>query len=309
MNKLMRKLSISILAVVFAVVAMGATTFAWFTITNTAKINQFEVEVTAGSGFEIAVTNVGGAPSAWKSTITKAEVEAAIGNVVLKDLTSTDGATFYPISEIGVDVNGTDDYKLGDAVTDGYAEFDIHFRSKAAGTVKLNMEETNITSTGKTKVADVAFDEAYTGGDSFTATSDVLAYAMNAARMAIIESNTLKVILEKAGATLNTAGTLDNTVGFGTAHAKGALAYYIAKNQIDTTGMVLSGLGTGPNTEKFGDTVYTTKIADIATGPSNEWYTGKITVRIWLEGWDAECLNVIFSDTLEVKIQFEYTES
>jgi hypothetical protein len=309
MNKLMRKLSISILAVVFAVVAMGATTFAWFTITNTAKINQFEVEVTAGSGFEIAVTNVGGAPSAWKSTITKAEVEAAIGNVVLKDLTSTDGATFYPISEIGVDVNGTDDYKLGDAVTDGYAEFDIHFRSKAAGTVKLNMEETNITSTGKTKVADVAFDEAYTGGDSFTATSDVLAYAMNAARMAIIESNTLKVILEKAGATLNTAGTLDNTVGFGTAHAKGALAYYIAKNQIDTTGMDLSGLGTGPNTEKFGDTVYTTKIADIATGPSNEWYTGKITVRIWLEGWDAECLNVIFSDTLEVKIQFEYTES
>jgi len=309
MNKLMRKLSISILAVVFAVVAMGATTFAWFTITNTAKINQFEVEVTAGSGFEIAVTNVGGAPSAWKSTITKAEVEAAIGNVVLKDLTSTDGATFYPISEIGVDVNGTDDYKLGDAVTDGYAEFDIHFRSKAAGTVKLNMEETNITSTGKTKVADVAFDEAYTGGDSFTATSDVLAYAMNAARMAIIESNTLKVILEKAGATLNTAGTLDNTRGFGKDHAKGALAYYIAKNQIDTTGMDLSGLGTGPNTEKFGDTVYTTKIADIATGPSNEWYTGKITVRIWLEGWDAECLNVIFNDHLKVNIQFEYTES
>jgi len=289
---------------------MGATTFAWFTITNTAKINQFEVEVTAGSGFEIAVTNVGGAPSAWKSTITKAEVEAAIGNVVLKDLTSTDGATFYPISEIGVDVNGTDDYKLGDAVTDGYAEFDIHFRSKAAGTVKLNMEETNITSTGKTKVADVAFDEAYTGGDSFTATSDVLAYAMNAARMAIIESNTLKVILEKAGATLNTAGTLDNTVGFGTAHAKGALAYYIAKNQIDTTGMDLSGVGTGPDTEKFLDTAYTTAVASIETGPdANDWYTGKITVRIWLEGWDAGCLNVIFSDTLQVKIQFEYAES
>ena len=309
MNKLMRKLSISILAVVFAVVAMGATTFAWFTITNTAKINQFEVQVTAGSGFEIAVTTVGGVPSAWKSTITKAEVEAAIGNVVLKDLTSADGATFYPISEIGVDVNGTDDYKLGNAVTDGYAEFDIHFRSKADGTVKLNMTETDITSTGKTKVADVAFDEAYTGGDSFTATSNVLAYAMNAARMAIIGSSST-VILEKAGATANVAGTLDNTVGFGTAHAKGALAYYIAKNQIVTTGMDLSGVGTGPDTEKFLDTAYTTAVASIETGPdANDWYTGKITVRIWLVGWDAECLNVIFSDTLEVKIQFEYTES
>ena len=302
----MRKLSISILAVVFAVVAMGATTFAWFTITNTAKINQFEVQVTAGSGFEIAVTTVGEDPSAWKSTITKEEVYAAIGNVVLKDLTSEDGETFYPISKIGVDVNGANDYKLGDAVTDGYAEFDIHFRSKAEGTVKLNMTETDITSKGKTKVADVAFAEAYTGGDSFTATSDVLAYAMNAVRMAIIESNTLKVILEKAEATLNTAGTLDNTVGFGKDHTKGALAYYIAKNQIDITGIDLSGLAE-PITQEFGDTAYTTKIADIATGPSNEWYTGKITVRIWLEGWDAECLNVIFNDHLKVNIQFEYT--
>ena len=309
MNKLMRKLSISILAVVFAVVAMGATTFAWFTITNTAKINQFEVQVTAGSGFEIAVTTVGGVPSAWKSTITKAEVEDAIGNVVLKDLTSADGATFYPISEIGVDVNGTDDYKLGAAATDGYAEFDIHFRSKAVGTVKLNMAETDITSEGKTKVADVAFAEAYTAGESFTETSNVKAYAMNAARMAIIESS-IPVILEKAGATANVADTLDNTVGFGTAHAKGALAYYIAKNQIGTTSMDLSEVGNGPNTVKFLDTAYNTAVASI--GPekdANDWYTGKITVRIWLEGWDAECLNVIFSDTLQVKIQFEYTKS
>jgi hypothetical protein len=304
MNKLMRKLSISILAVVFAVVAMGATTFAWFTITNTAKINQFEVEVTAGSGFEIAVTNVGGAPSAWKSTITKAEVEAAIGNVVLKDLTSTDGATFYPISEIGVDVNGTDDYKLGDAVTNGYVEFEVHFRSKAQGTVALNMTETDITSTGKTKVADVAFAEAYTGNESFLATDNVTAYAMNAVRMAIIETDTL--ILEKKAATGNVDGTLDNTRGFGKDHTKGALAYYIAKNQIDITGIDLSGLAE-PITQEFGDTACTTKIADIATGPSNEWYTGKITVRIWLEGWDAECLNVIFNDHLKVNIQFEYT--
>lgn len=78
------------------------------------------------------------------------------------------------------------------------------------------------------------------------------------------------------------------------------------KNQIDITGIDLSGLAE-PITREFGDTAYTTKIADIATGPSNEWYTGKITVRIWLEGWDAECLNVIFNDHLKVNIQFEYT--
>jgi len=305
MNKLMRKLSISILAVVFAVVAMGATTFAWFTITNTARINQFDVYVTAGSGFEIAVTGIDGTPSAWKSTITETEVEAAIGNVVLKDLTSTDGVNFYPISKIGADVGVAGiDYTLGSKVTDGYVEFEVHFRSKAQGTVALNMTETDITSTGKTKVADVAFAEAYTGNESFLATDNVTAYAMNAVRMAIIETDTL--ILEKKAATGNVDGTLDNTRGFGKDHTKGALAYYIAKNQIDITGIDLSGLAE-PITQEFGDTAYTTKIADIATGPSNEWYTGKITVRIWLEGWDAECLNVIFNDHLKVNIQFEYT--
>ncbi|HOR17367.1 MAG TPA: hypothetical protein PL147_00585, partial [Bacilli bacterium] len=161
-----------------------------------------------------------------------------------------------------------------------------------------------ITSTGKTKVADVAFAEAYTGNESFLATDNVTAYAMNAVRMAIIETGTL--ILEKKAATGNVDGTLDNTRGFGKDHTKGALAYYIAKNQIDITGIDLSGLAE-PITQEFGDTAYTTKIADIATGPSNEWYTGKITVRIWLEGWDAECLNVIFNDHLKVNIQFEYT--
>ncbi|HPL54904.1 MAG TPA: hypothetical protein PLH44_00070, partial [Bacilli bacterium] len=135
-------------------------------------------------------------------------------------------------------------------------------------------------------------------------TDNVTAYAMNAVRMAIIETGTL--ILEKKAATGNVDGTLDNTRGFGKDHTKGALAYYIAKNQIDITGIDLSGLAE-PITQEFGDTAYTTKIADIATGPSNEWYTGKITVRIWLEGWDAECLNVIFNDHLKVNIQFEYT--
>ena len=48
----------------------------------------------------------------------------------------------------------------------------MNILDQTAGTVKLNMEEANIKSTGKTKVADVAL---MTSGE-FTATSDVLAY-------------------------------------------------------------------------------------------------------------------------------------
>ncbi|HKM29499.1 MAG TPA: hypothetical protein VJZ51_01915 [Bacilli bacterium] len=307
----MRKLSISILAVVFAVIAMGATTYAWFTITNEAKINQFEVQVTAGVGFEIAVTELSGTPTVWKSTVTKSEVEALISPAMtLTDLTTTDGLAFFPIKQIGVDVDGTEDYKYGTQALpgSGYVEFEVHFRSRKMGAVNLDMSVTNIDSVGKTMAAGVPFTEALTGGDTFSETGSITAYAMNAARMAFINDTVpaANVILEKAAAAANVVGALDNTEGLGLDFTKGALAYYVSKNAIETSGMAI----TQPTqtTQKFGDAAYATPILNIAgTADADGWYTGKVTVRIWIEGWDAECLNVIFSDTLKCDIKFDYT--
>ena len=57
MTKLTRKLLLSVLTVVLTVVALGTTTFAWFTLTNTAQIQSFDAEIIADSGIEIAIGN------------------------------------------------------------------------------------------------------------------------------------------------------------------------------------------------------------------------------------------------------------
>ena len=59
MKNLTKKLFLSMLTVAFAVVALGTTTFAWFTLSTEAKVEVFDAQVSAGSGFEIAVTAKG----------------------------------------------------------------------------------------------------------------------------------------------------------------------------------------------------------------------------------------------------------
>ena len=53
MSKLSRKLVLSVLTLVLSVVALGTTTFAWFALGQSATIDQFQLQATAGEGLEI----------------------------------------------------------------------------------------------------------------------------------------------------------------------------------------------------------------------------------------------------------------
>ena len=55
MKKLTRKLFISVLVAVFAFVALGTSTYAWITMSNTAEVAAFEATVDAGeAGIELS---------------------------------------------------------------------------------------------------------------------------------------------------------------------------------------------------------------------------------------------------------------
>ena len=50
-----RKLMVSILTLTFALLTLGTATFAWFTLTDTATISQFDATVMAGEGIEVSL--------------------------------------------------------------------------------------------------------------------------------------------------------------------------------------------------------------------------------------------------------------
>ena len=59
-NKLTRKLMLSAFTLLFAVISLGASTYAWFTMSTEAEVEAFEAQVIGGEGFDIAVTARGG---------------------------------------------------------------------------------------------------------------------------------------------------------------------------------------------------------------------------------------------------------
>ena len=56
-NKLTRKLMLSAFTLLFAVISLGASTYAWFTLSKDVTVESFQGTVTAGtSGLEVQVT-------------------------------------------------------------------------------------------------------------------------------------------------------------------------------------------------------------------------------------------------------------
>ena len=73
MNKIARKLVLSALTVVLTVVALGTTTFAWFTLTNTAVVQPFQASIVADTGIEVSLDGVD-----WYTTLTEELIEQYI---------------------------------------------------------------------------------------------------------------------------------------------------------------------------------------------------------------------------------------
>src|SRR5690554_2072403 len=67
MSKLSRKAILAVLSLVLTFVALGATTFAWFSLGTTAVVNPFDVQVRGGDGLEIQF--VGDTQKRWFATL------------------------------------------------------------------------------------------------------------------------------------------------------------------------------------------------------------------------------------------------
>lgn len=132
MRKLTTKLLFAIISAAFALVALGTTTFAWFTLTNEATISPFNAEITAGEGIEISLDGTN-----FYTTIPATVIQAKINsmNIELKDVTSSDGIV---MTKIDGTTPGTTTVPflstLGANDKNAFIQFDLWVRSPKAGT-------------------------------------------------------------------------------------------------------------------------------------------------------------------------------
>jgi hypothetical protein len=132
-NKLTRKLMLSAFTLLFAVISLGASTYAWFTLSNQAQINAFEAEVKAGEGIEIAITQSGTSTQINAAQWYTGNVPATVVEKAFKDnlfeqfdaLTTIDNAANF------VDLAGAKNEG------EGYISFFVHIKAAEAGDISL----------------------------------------------------------------------------------------------------------------------------------------------------------------------------
>jgi hypothetical protein len=294
MNKLARKLVLSILTVVLTVVALGTTTFAWFTLTNTSVIQSFEAEIVSDTGIEIAIGTGDPMLLEWKNTLTASDI--------YNYMAITYGVDGFRFTARTSD-NGRDMYDLGNVGSGtGFLELPLHFRSQSDFLIRWT--NISLTSTPAAYQTGTTFTDSL--GTLRTAGSTYTANAVDAFRVSVTG------IVDRA---LGTVGTTvyenpvsaTNTVlggltGADLTNANGAQNFYFAVNAVHPDGSasvtVVPTITTVPN-------VLAVELNSGQLLVADAEYYGTVQVRVWFEGWDAEAYNSLLGRMINLSLRFE----
>lgn len=326
MTKITRKLLLSIITVVLTVVALGTTTFAWFTLTNTAQIQEFEAEIIADSGIEIAIGALNTADLntlEWKTIITPEDIYEFFGGAgadvedlqLLNHVTSPDGIDFYTL---GTTTQGA-------SVAGGFIELPIHFRSDSADAITWT--QAAISGESEAWNVDVNFTDAL--GTARTVGSTMSINPADAIRMAIqgtVAGDSEHVVAYENPATgtnvrlaaggnfgINeyddngTPGDSSDDIASipltGGNYANGSYQYFYNKNSGEVP---LWGIETVQTVDTElvinGQTV--TELAEGHGTTLTQTYYGSIQIRVWLEGWDANSFDAQLARRISVRFEF-----
>lgn len=321
-KNLTKKLMLSVLTLAFAVVSLGASTFAWFTMSGAAEVGQFQGTVKGGEGVEIGYSAIGATEAniKWKTgEVTAEEIQGLIDGINGADwkldavtpaaaLEFADSYTFNTIK--GAAAAGND----VTTSTGTYVAFALHFKLSDTSTTKtfhLVMDQYNLTNTGSnvTWKADTAI--TLKDGVAATVGQGYVYDVRSATRVALISNESVdpyKALFEY----VDTATESTSGFSFDGATAKGALQLYNSK--MDTDIEFDGANGPAANTavhqanyeKKTGDDLNTGAYKQVAQLTSGEVVT--INVLVWVEGWDAECLNALFSQGLALDLSFAIFE-
>ena len=325
MRKLTQKLVLSVVTMALVVIALGTSTFAWFTLTNSAQTQPFSAQVTAGEGIEVSLgtwtgglINVDGASilddaSVWYTVIPQSAINARL--IQMYGGTTTPNFRFVDLTSSAGDSFAN---KLGAAVVNaqGYIELPIYFRSAVAKVISVSQVSLTGPASPKTWTVDVPSFTAGNGQDYGTSetltTMKVAAWA--AARLSIVGGGSYGTsgatrVFERDAVTTGDASTVYNSNAV-TAYeeatpADGGASYYYAKGN---SGDI--ALPTMPSTLKVaangsitgGSQSLVTTVAGTVGSVASTY--GQVTVRIWIEGFDADTFDAIFNDTLTIQLFF-----
>lgn len=317
--KVQRKLTIVIVMVLLTIVALGTSTYAWFTLNNIAKVDQIEMGITSGVGIDLSLDkNTDWTQKVWKSKLENSDFNEYIKDVEFDAVTSSNGRDFSLI-EANKNVTKSDNK---------FIELKVYFRAsnvvnfadtKQAGIYLVENNKsasysddhsslgsgTAIVSKGIDWKADVTFK--YSDKETLNPGDEKKCYAKDAVRLSFTYTNDEEISKIFDLSTDSTVGATTDYRGYN--YQYGAADYYAVKKGVRIAPII--------NEQKV---IFNDKLSSInekAEASSNEslvsvltkngdYYYGETILRIWIEGWDGDCFDSILSDTIQAQLKFQF---
>jgi len=322
MKKLTKKAFVALFALFLAVVALGTTTFAWFTLGNVVSVEQIDLNVTGGEGIEFAYVKKDGS-GLLSNYVSNMTAEQFLGYLAEDygvddfasefkfDLVTSENGKEFKKMEVDRSVSPGVPSLVGADATDietGVLEFKLRFRTKAV--LGEDENEINLVWNHLTLTSDEVTD--WTPSRDFVNSKGVTVkttdepgsyFASDAARVSIT-GNTGTVVYENGESDTNTV------MGQNIIFDKGAHNYYyeVAGINLEET------FGPGKDLEHIPIDTITGTITDQIVGtfeegdPSDEYRYSTITVRVYLDGFDAEAFNSILDSAMQIAFKFTFNK-
>ena len=317
MQKFLRKFNVSIMSLLFSATIFGTVTYAWFSMAKTNILDNLTINITTGEHLEISLDNV----NYYKKLPAKVLKEAIGDELALQDVTSSDGINFVggPLKDGEVREN-IDYLSLTFWFRTTARERDVYLVDNVSRDVNYGdiADGTYVVSKGINWQADNTF---VNGPDALT---DVvysgqrgMYYGADAIRISFVEEkdetnpHDIRSIDSLRRFIFDPSGNPER--GFGKSY--GAFAYFKAKRKEDITIPEVIPVTKFNLTEFSEANPYLplnndSKVMELIetidkSSNENTYYRGKVTVNIWLEGWDADCFNAVYTDTIVVQLKFK----
>ncbi len=309
MKSLTSKFILSVLSLVLTGVALSVGVYAWFTINNTAQVDQFSADVRAGSGFYISLNG-----TQWYTDITTDMIteylNSAKPNFQFDNVTSPDGVTFKTLDG-------------ATASPANYIEFPLYF----AGNASLSHVQLTGLTIGGTKTEwvpgiNVPNTRAASPKDPSIPVED---YASNAVRISFADQLYAPENPTQMITVFEKDTSQGNTLGKGASFTENeAIQFYNAVEDDDITEAMYTAAVLPPTTQAansgmevnvaplyaIGD--FASEVWGITTLPSGvtnvlgeDAEVAFMMVRVWIEGWDAQAFNAILSGTVTLSFDFQ----
>jgi hypothetical protein len=297
----MRKILIAFLATMLLVLTLGTSTFAWITLARASQIESIAFQAFLGDSLEISIDG-----EKYYSELPATEISKIFGKNRLLDITSVDGKTFTHLRRKEITPNNH------------YISIEFYFRttSKRERTVYLANNISDVVNYDDTKKQEgtfvvskginyrARFDFQYDENDIVRAGEVRTYYISEAVRISTISTINGEEVVKIFDLSGNEHRGYGKPYGAYDYYKKATNRHLELPTEIPPTIYELSKFDpNGPFS--LDDISKLVELNEIQEFDGKTYYTGKIKMNIWVDGWDADLFDPVLYDRIKIQLQFK----